>query len=136
MEVWIRQSMPYHCNEEGPMPFPVPGWMWDRAYGLTPADERIRFMRRIDEAGFDGLIFTEHHYGPNGGLTPSPTVMLAPAPPVPEQIKRGTMGISLALYPHPVRVAEELAMVDNLSHGRLVPGFISSGGQNMYAYGI
>src|SRR5436305_3417170 len=46
------------------------------------------------------------------------------------------MGISLALYPHPIRVAEELAMVDNLSHGRLVPGFISSGGQNMYAYGV
>src|SRR5437764_851732 len=27
MEVWIRQSMPYQCVEDGPMPFPVPGHM-------------------------------------------------------------------------------------------------------------
>jgi alkanesulfonate monooxygenase SsuD/methylene tetrahydromethanopterin reductase-like flavin-dependent oxidoreductase (luciferase family) len=136
MEVWIRQSMPYHCEEQGLMPYPVPGWMWDRGLGERLYSERMRFIRRADELGFDGIIFTEHHYGPNGGLTPSPTVMLAAATQVTERIKLITMGISLALYPHPIRVAEELAMVDNLSHGRLVPGFISSGGQNMYAYGI
>jgi alkanesulfonate monooxygenase SsuD/methylene tetrahydromethanopterin reductase-like flavin-dependent oxidoreductase (luciferase family) len=55
---------------------------------------------------------------------------------VTERIKLITMGISLALYPHPVRVAEELAMVDNLSHGRLVVGFMSSGAQNLYSYNV
>jgi alkanesulfonate monooxygenase SsuD/methylene tetrahydromethanopterin reductase-like flavin-dependent oxidoreductase (luciferase family) len=62
--------------------------------------------------------------------------VLAAATQVTERIKLVTMGISLALYPHPVRVAEELAMVDNLSHGRLVVGLISSGAQNMYAYNV
>ncbi len=136
MDVWVRQSMPYHCQEDRLMPYPVPGWMWDRALGEQLYAERMRFIRRVDQLGFDGLIFTEHHYGPNGGLTPSPTVMLAAATQVTERIKLITMGISLALYPHPVRVAEELAMVDNLSHGRLVVGFISSGGQNLYAYNV
>jgi alkanesulfonate monooxygenase SsuD/methylene tetrahydromethanopterin reductase-like flavin-dependent oxidoreductase (luciferase family) len=136
MEVWIRQSMPYHSQEDGPMPFPVPGWMWDRDLGAKLYADRMRFIRRVDETGLDGLIFTEHHYGPNGGLTPSPTVMLAAATGVTERVKLVTMGISLALYPHPVRVAEELAMLDNLSNGRLVVGFMSSGAQNMYAYSV
>jgi alkanesulfonate monooxygenase SsuD/methylene tetrahydromethanopterin reductase-like flavin-dependent oxidoreductase (luciferase family) len=134
MEVWVRQSMPYHSQHEGPMPFPVPGWMWDRALGEKLYADRVRFMRRADETGLDGLIFTEHHSGPNGGLTPSPPIMLAAASTVTERIKLVTMGISLALYPHPVRVAEELAMVDNLSHGRLVVGIMSSGAQNLFAY--
>ena len=136
MQVWVRQSMPYHCQEEGPMPFPVPGWMWDRRLGEELYADRMRFIRRVDETGIDGLIFTEHHYGPNGGLTPSPTVMIAAATQVTERIKLVTMGISLALYPHPVRVAEELAMLDNLSHGRLVVGFMSSGSQNLYSYSV
>ncbi len=136
MEVWIRQGMAYHPHTDGPMPFPVPGWMWDRKLGEQLYDERIRYMRRVDQLGFDGLIFTEHHYGPNGGLTPSPLIMLSAASQVTEQIKLVTMGIALALYPHPVRVAEELAMVDNLSHGRVVVGFISSGAQSLYSYSV
>jgi alkanesulfonate monooxygenase SsuD/methylene tetrahydromethanopterin reductase-like flavin-dependent oxidoreductase (luciferase family) len=96
----------------------------------------MRFIRRVDELGFDGIIFTEHHYGPNGGLTPSPLIALSAATQVTSRIKLITMGIALALNPHPVRVAEELAMIDNLSNGRLVVGFISSGGQSLYAYNV
>jgi alkanesulfonate monooxygenase SsuD/methylene tetrahydromethanopterin reductase-like flavin-dependent oxidoreductase (luciferase family) len=110
--------------------------MWDRKLGEQLYADRLRFIRRVDESGIDGLIFTEHHYGPNGGLTPSPTVMLAAATGITERVKLITMGISLALYPHPVRVAEELAMVDNLSRGRLVVGFMSSGAQNLYSYSV
>nr|NIQ79375.1 LLM class flavin-dependent oxidoreductase [Anaerolineae bacterium] len=53
-----------------------------------------------------------------------------------ERIKLVIMGIQLALYPHPVRVAEELAMLDNLCHGRLEVGFISSGAPALYAYNL
>ena len=136
MQVWIRQSMPYHCQEEGPMPFPVPGWMWDRSLGETLYKDRMRFIRRVDESGIDGIIFTEHHYGPNGGLTPSPLITLAAATQVTERIKLVTMGLSLALYSQPVRVAEEVAMVDNLSGGRVIVGIMSSGAQNLYSYSV
>src|SRR6266567_2535455 len=102
MEVWIRQSMPYHSQEEGPMPFPVPGWMWDRELGKRLYSERMKYIRRVDELGFDGIIFTEHHYGPNGGLTPSPMIALAAATQVTERIKLVTMGIILAAHAHPV----------------------------------
>jgi len=136
MEVWIRPSYYYLPKRNERMPFPVPGWMWDRSFGVGLYDEHMRFIRRMDSLGFDGILFTEHHYGPNGGITPSPTVFLSAATQVTERIKLVTMGIPLALYPQPVRVAEELAMLDNLSHGRLVAGFISGGAQSLYAYDV
>jgi len=136
MEVWIRPSWYYLSQSEETMPFPVPGWMWDGALGQQLYRDSMRFVRRVDELGFDGLIFTEHHYSPNGGLTPSPIVLLAAATQITERIKLATMGIQLALYPHPVRVAEELAMVDNLSGGRLVAGFVSTTAPSLYAYNL
>jgi alkanesulfonate monooxygenase SsuD/methylene tetrahydromethanopterin reductase-like flavin-dependent oxidoreductase (luciferase family) len=136
MEVWIRQSMAYHCGDEGPMPFPVPGRLWDRARGHELYTERMKFIQRVDQLGFHGLIFTEHHFGPNGGLTPSPVVMLSAASQVTEQIKLVTMGISLSVYEQPVRLAEELAMIDNLSDGRLVVGLITSAAQSLFALSI
>ncbi|MPZ13527.1 MAG: LLM class flavin-dependent oxidoreductase [Chloroflexi bacterium] len=136
MEVWIRQGMAYRAFSDRPTPFPVPGWMWDRELGLGLYDQRMQYIQRIDELGFDGLIFTEHHYGPNGGLTPSPNLMIAAASQVTERIKLITMGIILSLHAHPVRVAEETAMLDNLSHGRLVAGFISGNAESHYAYSM
>jgi alkanesulfonate monooxygenase SsuD/methylene tetrahydromethanopterin reductase-like flavin-dependent oxidoreductase (luciferase family) len=136
MEVWIRQSAPFYYSDDEPTPFPVPGWMWDRKRGEQMYADRMQFIRRVDELGFDAILFTEHHYGPNGGLMASPPVLLAAASQVTERIKLATMGIALALYPQPVRVAEELAMIDNLCHGRLVVGFISGTPQNLYAYNV
>ena len=136
MEVWFRQTAPYYGLEDEPTPFPVPGWMWNYEQGPKLYGGRMRFIRRMDELGFDGIIFTEHHFGPNGGLMPSPVVLLAAATQVTERIKLATMGIALALYPQPLRIAEELAMIDNLSNGRLIPGFISGTPQNLYAYNV
>ncbi|NIO08910.1 MAG: LLM class flavin-dependent oxidoreductase, partial [Deltaproteobacteria bacterium] len=79
MEVWIRPSYYYLSQFDEPMPFPVPGRMWDRSRGEKLYDDHMRFVRSLDELGFDGVLFTEHHYGPNGGLTPSPNVFLSAA---------------------------------------------------------
>jgi alkanesulfonate monooxygenase SsuD/methylene tetrahydromethanopterin reductase-like flavin-dependent oxidoreductase (luciferase family) len=136
VEVWIRPSWYYLCQSEDAMPFPVPGSMWDRALGQRLYRDSMRFVRRVDELGFDGVLFTEHHSSPNGGLTPSPVVLLAAATQITERIKLVTMGIQLALYPHPLRVAEELAMVDNLSGGRLAAGFVSTTAASLYAYNL
>jgi len=136
MEVWIRQSAPYYYSNDQPTPFPVPGWMWDRNRGEQLYARRMQYIRRVDELGFDAIMFTEHHFGPNGGLMPSPTVLMAAATQVTERIKLATMGITLALHPQPVRVAEELAMIDNLCRGRLRVGFISGTAQNLYAYNV
>jgi len=63
-------------------------------------------------------------------------VLLAAASQVTERIKLITMGIQLSLYPQPVRVAEELAMANNLSGGRVVAGFVSTTAASLYAYNV
>ena len=136
MEVWIRQGMDYRPFSDRPTPFPVPGSLWNRDLGVSLYDERMKYIRRMDELGFDGIVFTEHHYDPNGGLTPSPNLMIAAAAQITQRIKLVTLGLILPLHAHPVRVAEELAMLDNLSHGRIVAGFVSGNVQSLYAYSM
>ena len=74
------------------------------------------------EVGFDGVCVNEHHS--NGyGLMPSPNLIAS-------ALARGTsdtailiLGNSLGLYNPPLRVAEEMAMIDCISGGRMIAGF-------------
>lgn len=83
-------------------------------------DDRMKLLRAADEAGFYGYHVTEHHATPLSA-TPSPTVFLAAAARETTRIRLGALLFLLPLY-NPVRLAEELAMLDNLSHGRLDVG--------------
>lgn len=79
--------------------------------------ERLELLRRYDDAGFYGFHLTEHHCTPLG-LAPSPLVFLAAASQVTSRIKLIPLVLILPLY-NPLRLAEEIAMVDQLSKGRL-----------------
>ena len=83
-------------------------------------DDRLALLAAAEEAGFYGYHLTEHHATPLSA-TPSPTVYLAAAARETSRIRLGALLFLLPLY-HPVRLAEELAMLDNLSHGRLDVG--------------
>ena len=83
-------------------------------------DDRLTLLRAAEEAGFHGYHLTEHHVTPLSS-TPSPTVYLAAAARETTRIRLGALLFLLPLY-NPVRLAEELAMLDNLCHGRLDVG--------------
>ena len=72
--------------------------------------------------GFDGLGVNEHHQNAYG-LMPSPNIMAAALTRRTHNANLVVLGNSIALYNPPVRVAEEFAMLDVLSGGRLVAGF-------------
>lgn len=80
-------------------------------------DDRMTLLAAAEEAGFYGYHLTEHHATPLSA-TPSPTVFLAAAARETSRIRLGALLFLLPLY-NPIRLAEELAMLDNLSHGRL-----------------
>lgn len=86
----------------------------------TTFDDRMVLLRAAEEAGFYGYHVTEHHATPLSG-TPSPAVFLAAAARETTRIRLGALLFLLPLY-NPVRLAEELAMLDNLSGGRLDVG--------------
>jgi alkanesulfonate monooxygenase SsuD/methylene tetrahydromethanopterin reductase-like flavin-dependent oxidoreductase (luciferase family) len=72
--------------------------------------------------GFDAIGANEHHQ--NGyGLMPSPNLIAAALARRTEDVALLVLGASIALYNPPVRVAEEFAMLDCISGGRLIAGF-------------
>lgn len=79
--------------------------------------ERLDLLRLYDEAGFYAFHLTEHHCTPLG-LAPSPLIFLAAASQVTSRIKLVPLVLILPLY-NPLRLAEEIAMVDHLSGGRI-----------------
>ena len=74
-----------------------------------------------ESLGFDSLWVTEHHFRHFGGMMPSPSVILAAAS---QRTQRMRLGAAVSILPmhNPLRIAEEFAMVDQLSRGRLLFG--------------
>jgi probable F420-dependent oxidoreductase len=94
-------------------------------FGLSPLqaggdfEETIRECERAEAAGFDSVWLGEHHN--NRTLYPAPLLGLAAIAGRTRTIRLGTAVLLLPLY-HPLAVAEEAAMVDMISGGRLILG--------------
>ncbi len=82
--------------------------------------DRLRLIEAYDAAGFYGYHVAEHHATPLG-LSPSPSVWLAAAAQRSTRLRLGPLVYTLPLY-HPVRLIEEICMLDHLSNGRLMLG--------------
>ena len=97
----------------------------DMRFGLSPLqgggsfEQTIQECERAEAAGFDSIFLGEHHNSPV--LYPTPLVGLAAIASRTRRIRLGTGVLLLPLY-HPVAVAEEGAMVDLISGGRLILG--------------
>jgi alkanesulfonate monooxygenase SsuD/methylene tetrahydromethanopterin reductase-like flavin-dependent oxidoreductase (luciferase family) len=100
--------------------------IWDhfeRRPGLSVPDqyqEKIALVREAERLGFDHYHVAEHHLSPLD-LAPSPSVFLAALAQATRTIRIGTGVYCLPLY-HPVRLVQELCMLDNISGGRLDVG--------------
>jgi alkanesulfonate monooxygenase SsuD/methylene tetrahydromethanopterin reductase-like flavin-dependent oxidoreductase (luciferase family) len=83
-------------------------------------DDRLRIAELYDRLGFHAYHLAEHHSTPLG-MAPSPSVFLASIAQRTRRLRFGPLVYLLPLY-HPLRLAEEIAMLDHLSHGRLEIG--------------
>jgi alkanesulfonate monooxygenase SsuD/methylene tetrahydromethanopterin reductase-like flavin-dependent oxidoreductase (luciferase family) len=83
-------------------------------------EQRLKLLEYADAAGFYCYHLAEHHLTPLGGA-PSPGLFLAAATQRTRQLRLGALVYILPLY-HPIRLAEEICMLDHLSRGRLVVG--------------
>jgi alkanesulfonate monooxygenase SsuD/methylene tetrahydromethanopterin reductase-like flavin-dependent oxidoreductase (luciferase family) len=85
-------------------------------------DNMLAMIRDSERLGFDFAWCNEHHFNPYGGMIPSPAVLLTAVAMQTSRIRLGTSVILLPLH-HPIEQAESMAMLDQLSHGRLEVGF-------------
>lgn len=131
MKVWLFLRVGYPKRIPGS--YLLAGKDYDRLLGKEIYDEVIEFLRGVEDYGFDGVFFPEHHSRAANGLSPSPNLFVALTAVLTKQIKIGLMGNCLPLH-HPVRLGEELALLDNLTNGRLVVGMTRGG--DFWAFNI
>ena len=82
---------------------------------------RLALIEQYDRGGFHAFHVAEHHMTPLG-MAPSPSVFLAAAAQRTRRLRLGTLVYALPLH-HPLRMIEEICMLDQMSGGRLDLGF-------------
>jgi natural product biosynthesis luciferase-like monooxygenase protein len=111
-------------QETGPMGFSL--FMWGN--DSTPARDKYRLMleaaKFFDRNGFEAVWTPERHFHAFGGPYPNPSVTAAALAAVTERLGIRA-GSCVSPLHHPIRIAEEWAVVDNLSNGRVAIAFAS-----------
>ncbi len=114
----------------------VPYSLFDPERGHQVYNEYLDELEYAEQAGFDGICCNEHHSNAYG-LMPSPNIIAAALARRTSRAGLIVLGNSIALYNPPIRVAEEFAMLDVISGGRLVAGFpVGTSMDTNFAYGM
>jgi alkanesulfonate monooxygenase SsuD/methylene tetrahydromethanopterin reductase-like flavin-dependent oxidoreductase (luciferase family) len=111
----------------------LPNELYDPVKGHKLYQDYIDTLAYADELGFDGVCVNEHHQNAYG-LMPSPNVIAGALTQRTKRCKIAVVGNALPMYNPPLRVAEEFAMLDVISGGRLVTGMVIGGGPEYFAY--
>jgi len=91
--------------------------------GAPLYDWYLDLWQRAEQIGFEGIFFSEHHFRGHAA-SPSPHLLIAATAMRTSTLRLGVMGSVLPLHT-PWRVAEEIGMLDHLTHGRLEVGYSS-----------
>lgn len=113
----------------------IPNTLYDPQKGHYVYHEYMDQLEYAESLGYDGIGCNEHHQ--NGyGLMPSPNIIAAGLARRTSKAAIAVIGNSIALYNPPIRVAEEFAMLDVISGGRLLAGFpVGTSMDTNYCYG-
>src|SRR5690242_9814805 len=114
----------------------LPNRMYEPERGHGIYHQYLDQLEFAESVGFDGIGVNEHHANAYG-LMPSPNLMAATLTRRTSKAALVVLGNSIALYNPPLRVAEEFAMLDVLSGGRLIAGFpVGTSMDTNFAYGV
>jgi alkanesulfonate monooxygenase SsuD/methylene tetrahydromethanopterin reductase-like flavin-dependent oxidoreductase (luciferase family) len=126
MKVFVFDLLAYgenldHLKVGAELPYPLSQRHFKADVAVRTYAEHLDAWEEMDRLGYDGVGFNEHHCSPYG-LMNSPNLMAAAAAQRTKKLKLLIYGNLLPLH-EPLRLAEELAMLDCLSNGRLISGF-------------
>ena len=100
---------------------------FDPVSGSRLYNERLEEYVLVDEVGFDGIMLNEHHTAPFC-MSPRINVFGSILAAITKRVKIVMHGNPLPVVDSPVHLSEELSMIDMISKGRLVSGFVRGGG--------
>src|SRR5436309_13215223 len=122
LKVSVVEAGRYVAPPDMPREWPVPAGAYDPGIGARAYQGMVERVRFVEELGFDWVSLSEHHYSPRI-LTPSPVVSAAYLAAQTSKIKVALLG-PLVPVSNPIRIAEELAMLDAMAPGRFVFGLL------------
>ena len=108
---------------------------FDPKKGAELYHEYLDQLEQADDLGFDGVVLNEHHQTAYG-IDPSPSVL---AGALARRIKNGklaVLGRALPLVNNPLTIAEEFAMLDCLTRGNFIAGFVRGIGAEYHSMPI
>jgi alkanesulfonate monooxygenase SsuD/methylene tetrahydromethanopterin reductase-like flavin-dependent oxidoreductase (luciferase family) len=113
----------------------LPNSIYDPLKGHELYNRYFDELEYADKLGWDGVVVNEHHQNAYGTM-PSPNVMAAVLTQRIKRAKIGIIGNALPLHDDPIRVAEEVAMLDVISGGRIISGFVRGTGMEYFSYNV
>jgi alkanesulfonate monooxygenase SsuD/methylene tetrahydromethanopterin reductase-like flavin-dependent oxidoreductase (luciferase family) len=140
MKVFMFHLMPYAYLDMGyrekyRAPWVVlPNTYFDPKKGHELYNRYLDELELAAELGFDGISVNEHHQNAYG-LMPSPIVMAAALARRTKNCKIAILGSAFCLREHPLTLAEEHAMLDTITGGRLISGMVRGIGAEYYSMG-
>lgn len=113
----------------------LPNSIFDPERGQALYEQYIQELVDAEKMGWDGVCVNEHHQNAYGTM-PSPNIIAAMLTQRTKKCQIGIIGNALPLHADPLRVAEEIAMLDVISGGRIISGFVRGTGMEYYSYNV
>lgn len=134
METFAFHLMPYQDIQDS-MAWPFEQDTYDPEKGEAYYNTYLDQLEYAAELGIDGLAVNEHHYAAYG-LQPSPNLTAANLIARTDDVTIAFFGNIAAIRRNPVRLAEEIAMLDAMSGGRIIAGFPRGIPKEYFAYNV
>ena len=113
----------------------LPNEIYKPELGVGLYNRYLDELEYADQLGFDGICVNEHHQNAYGNM-PSPNIMAAALVRRTRNAKIAILGNGLPLRGNPLRVAEEIAMLDVMSNGRIISGFVRGIGAEYFSLNL
>jgi alkanesulfonate monooxygenase SsuD/methylene tetrahydromethanopterin reductase-like flavin-dependent oxidoreductase (luciferase family) len=113
----------------------LPNSLYDPQKGADEYESYINQLVSAEALGFDIIGVNEHHQTAYG-LMPAPNLIASALIQRTRRVKIAILGRALPLTNNPLTIAEEFAMLDNLSRGRIITGFVRGIGTEYHATGL
>ena len=108
---------------------------FDPVEGSRLYNERLDEYLYAEEVGFDGIMLNEHHNTPLC-MQAKIHVFASVLAGMTKRVKIVLLGYPLPVSDNPIQLAEEIGMIDMLSKGRIVSGFVRGAGQEQYSNNV